>query len=69
MEAVTISPKYQVVIPRKIREKIRLKPGEKLQVISYDDRIELVPIRPMSELRGFLKGLDPAFIREEKERI
>ena len=69
MEAVTISPKYQVVIPRKVREKIRLKPGEKLQVISYDDRIELVPVRPMSELRGFLKGLDPTFIREENDRI
>jgi AbrB family looped-hinge helix DNA binding protein len=69
MESVTISPKYQVVIPRKVREKNRLKPGEKLQVISYDDRIELVPFRPMSELRGFLKGLDPTFVREENDRI
>jgi len=69
MEAVTVSPKYQVVIPRWVREKIRIKPGEKLQVISYDDRIELVPLRPMSELRGFLKGLDPSFIREENDRI
>jgi AbrB family looped-hinge helix DNA binding protein len=69
MEAVTVSPKYQVVIPRWVREKIRIKPGEKLQVISYDDRIELVPVRPMSELRGFLKGLDPSFIREENDRI
>ncbi len=69
MEAVTVSPKYQVVIPRWVREKIRIKPGEKLQVISYDDRIELVPVRPMSELRGFLKGLDPSFFREENDRI
>jgi AbrB family looped-hinge helix DNA binding protein len=69
MEAVTVSPKYQVVIPRWVREKIRIKPGEKLQVISYDDRIELIPVRPMSELRGFLKGLDPSFIREENDRI
>ncbi len=69
MEAVTVSPKYQVVIPRWVREKIRIKPGEKLQVISYDDRIELVPVRPMAELRGFLKGLDPSFIREENDRI
>jgi len=69
MEAVTVYPKYQVVIPRWVREKIRIKPGEKLQVISYDDRIELVPVRPMSELRGFLKGLDPSFIREENDRI
>lgn len=69
MEAVTVSPKYQVVIPRWVREKIRIKPGEKLQVISYDDRIELVPVRPMSELRGFLRGLDPSFIRDENDRI
>jgi AbrB family looped-hinge helix DNA binding protein len=69
MEAVTVSAKYQVVIPRWVREKIRIKPGQKLQVISYDDRIELVPVRPMSELRGFLKGLDPSFIREENDRI
>jgi AbrB family looped-hinge helix DNA binding protein len=69
MEAVTLSPKYQVVIPRRIREKLGLRPGEKLQVISFDDRIELIPIRPMRQMRGFLKGLNPNFKREEGDRV
>lgn len=68
MNAVTVSPKYQVVIPRSVRERIHLHPGERLQVISFDDRIELVPIRPMREMRGFLKGLDPTFTRDEDDR-
>jgi len=46
-----------------------LKPGEKFQVISFDDRFELVPVRPMSEMRGFLKGLDPSFEREKEDRV
>ena len=69
MSAVTLSPKYQVVIPRDVREKMKLRPGEKLQVISFDDRIELVPLRPMRSMRGFLKGLNPAFERERNDRI
>jgi len=69
MSAVTLSPKYQVVIPRDVREKMKLRPGEKLQVISFDDRIELVPLRPMRSMRGFLKGLNPAFERERDDRI
>jgi AbrB family looped-hinge helix DNA binding protein len=69
MDTVTLSPKFQVVIPRRIREKMGLKPGEKLRVISFDDRIELVPVRPMSEMRGFLKGLDPSFEREREDRV
>ena len=68
MDIVTISPKFQVVIPQKVRERVRLKPGTKLQVISFDDRIELVPLRPMREMKGFLKGLDPSFERDEEER-
>ena len=68
MSTVTLSPKYQVVIPRAVRERIRLQPGERLQVISFDDRIELVPVRPMRKMRGFLKGLDATFAREEEDR-
>lgn len=68
MSAVTLSPKYQVVIPRDVREKMKLRPGEKLQVISFDDRTELVPLRPMRSMRGFLKGLNPAFEREGDDR-
>jgi AbrB family looped-hinge helix DNA binding protein len=69
MEAITLSQEYQVVIPRKVREKMGLKPGEKLQVISLDNCIELVPVHPMSEMRGFLKGLDPSFEREQEDRV
>ena len=65
MSAVRVSPKYQVVIPRSVRERLRLRPGERLQVISFDDRIEFVLVRPMRETRGFLKGLDASFRREE----
>jgi len=68
MDIVTLSPKFQVVIPRRVRERMRLRPGEKLQVIGFTDRIELIPIRPMSEMRGFLKGLDPTFEREKEDR-
>lgn len=65
MEAVTISPKFQVVIPRTIRESMHLKAGQKLQVVQYDNRIELVPLQPMHALRGFVKGTDPSFKRDE----
>jgi len=68
MDAVTLSPKYQVVIPRSVREKMGLRPGEKFQVISFDDRIELIPVRPMRTMRGFLRGLDPSFERERDDR-
>ena len=69
MEAVTVSPKYQIVIPRSVRDRMRIHPGEKLQVISFDDRIELVRVRPMRKMRGFLKGLDPTFERERNDRV
>lgn len=68
MNAVTVSPKYQIVIPKSVREHMGIRPGEKLQVICFDDRIELIQIRPMREMRGFLKDLDPTFKREKKDR-
>lgn len=68
MDAVTVSPKYQVVIPRAVRERAHIRPGERLQVISFDDRIELIPVRPMRSMRGFLKGLDSRFERDEEAR-
>ncbi len=64
MGIVTISPKFQVVIPKAIREKLSLSPGQKVQAIAYDDRIELIPLRPMKEMRGFLKGIDTTVERE-----
>ena len=64
MAAVTVSPKYQVVIPRQVRESMRLRPGQKLQVLEYDGRIELIPEVSITELRGFLRGIDTSFERE-----
>ena len=68
MDAVTVSPKYQVVIPKAVRERTHIKPGEKLQVLSFDDRIELVRTHKMRTMRGFLGGLDATFVRDEKDR-
>jgi len=52
-----------------VRERMRVRPGHRLQVISFDDRIELIPLRPMREMRGFLKGLDDRFERDEDDRV
>lgn len=65
MLTVTVSPKFQVVIPKKIRDALRLRPGQKMRVIEYEGRIELIPDRDISELRGFLKGIDTRLEREE----
>jgi AbrB family looped-hinge helix DNA binding protein len=64
METVTISPKFQVVIPRAIRERLRLTAGQKVQAILFEDRIELIPVRPMKSMRGFLKGLETSLERD-----
>ncbi len=65
MHTVTVSPKYQVVIPKRIRETLHLRPGQKMQVVEYEGRIELIPERDIKELRGFLKGINTKFKREE----
>lgn len=64
MSTVTISTKFQVVIPKGIREALELKPGQKVQALVYDGRIELIPVRKMSEMRGFVKGIDTEVPRE-----
>ncbi len=64
MQTVTVSPKYQVVIPKTIRETMRLRPGQKLKIIEYEGRIELIPDKDISELKGFLKGINTDFERE-----
>jgi AbrB family looped-hinge helix DNA binding protein len=61
---VTISPKFQVVIPKAIREELGLLPRQKLQAIVYGERIELIPVRPIKEMRGFLKGIETTIDRE-----
>jgi AbrB family looped-hinge helix DNA binding protein len=65
VQIVTVSPKYQVVIPKAVRESLQLRPGQKMQVIEYDGRIEFIPERDINELRGFLKGINTEFEREE----
>ena len=64
MGTVTLSPKFQVVIPKAIRERLGLSPGQKIQAIAYGDRIELIPVRPVKSLRGFVKGIDTRVDRE-----
>jgi len=61
---LTISPKFQVVIPKRIREKLRLKPGQKVQAVVYRNRIELIPVQPISKMRGFVKGISTDVERE-----
>lgn len=68
MEAVTISPKFQIVIPRTVRETLKLKPGLKVQVLVYGNRIELIPLKEISEMRGFLEGINTE-IEREPDRI
>ncbi len=64
METVTISPKFQVVIPRALRESLRIRPGQKVQMILYQNRIELIPLKPVKKARGFLKGIATNIERE-----
>jgi len=65
MQTVTLSPKYQVVIPKSVRKALKLRPGQKMHVIEYTGRIEFIPERDIAELRGFLKGINTEFEREE----
>jgi AbrB family looped-hinge helix DNA binding protein len=64
METVSVSSSFQVVIPRRIREALGIRPGQKMQVIQYGDRIEIIPLRSAQELRGFLKGIDTSVERD-----
>jgi AbrB family looped-hinge helix DNA binding protein len=65
MEAVTISSKYQVVIPREVRKQFNLKPGQKLMFIPYNGTLRVVVVPPIKKARGMLKGMNTANIREE----
>ncbi|MBF0410074.1 MAG: AbrB/MazE/SpoVT family DNA-binding domain-containing protein [Candidatus Riflebacteria bacterium] len=69
MDCVTVSPKYQIVIPVKVREALKIRPGDKIQVIQFDGRIELVPLSSPQKLRGFLRGVNPSIDREAEERL
>jgi AbrB family looped-hinge helix DNA binding protein len=68
MTAVTVSPKFQVVIPKEIREALGIVSGQKVQMLIYQNRIELIPLKPMREMKGFLKGIDTK-VERDKDRI
>ena len=65
MSIVTISSRFQVVIPKDVRETLGLKPGQKVQAIPFKGRIELIPLEPIEATRGFLKGIDTTVPRED----
>ncbi len=64
MAIVTVSPKFQVVIPREIRESLGLQPGQKVHALQYQNRIEFIPVQSMRKMRGFLKGIDTTVTRD-----
>ena len=68
METVKVSPKYQVVIPRKARQSLGLRPGQRVRVLVYDRRIEFIPLRRMKEMRGFLRGIDSS-VERDRHRV
>ncbi len=68
MDTVTVSPKYQVVIPRRIRDALDIQVGHKIQVLLCDGRIEMIPIKTIREMRGLLKGVDTA-VESEDDRV
>ncbi len=68
MSVVTVSPKFQVVIPRHIREALKLQPGQKIQAFEYDGRVEFIPVRSAKSLRGFLRGIDTAVPRQRDRK-
>lgn len=69
MNAVTVSPKFQIVIPQAVREQLNVRPGQKMQVIVYNNRVVLIPVRPIAEARGSLKGISTDVQRDEDDRI
>ena len=68
MTSVTVSPKFQVVIPKEVRESLGIFSGQKIQVLTYKNRIELIPIKPMKKMRRFLKGINTTVMRD-KDRV
>lgn len=68
MTEVTVSPKYQIVIPKDVRDSMGIIPGQKVQVLTFRNRIELIPIKPMKTMKGFLKGLDTE-VERGKDRL
>lgn len=68
MKAVTLSSKYQVVIPKAVRESLNLQPEQQFQVVAFEGRVELIPVEPVKDLRGFMKGASPELGCEKSDR-
>ncbi len=68
MTAVTVSPKFQVVIPKEVRDAMGIVAGQKVQMLTYRNRIELIPIKAMNKMRGFLKEIDTD-VQRDKDRV
>lgn len=68
METVTVSPKLQVVIPRRVRESLGIRPGQKIQALIYEDRMEFIPLHRMKEMRGFVNAIDTT-VERDKDRV
>jgi AbrB family looped-hinge helix DNA binding protein len=65
MATVKVSPKFQVVIPREVRQSLGIRAGQRVQVVAYEGRVEFIPLKPMKQMRGFLRGLDTTVERDE----
>ena len=68
MDSVKVSTKYQVVIPKSIRQSLKIQPGQKMQVIAYGNNIVMIPIRSINEARGSFPGIDTDPQREKEDR-
>jgi len=68
MLTVTVSPKFQIIIPKLIRQKLDIQPGQKLQIVSFDGRIEYVPVKNVRDMRGFLKGINTS-VERDRDRV
>jgi AbrB family looped-hinge helix DNA binding protein len=68
MATTTISPKFQVVIPKEVREKLHLKSGQKMTVVTKGGMVYLIPERPLASFKGFIKGMSVAGLREDEDR-
>ncbi len=68
MEIVTVSSDFHIEIPRTVRESLGIQPGQRIQVLLYDNRIEFIPVKPISQMRGFLQGINTT-IERDKDRI
>jgi AbrB family looped-hinge helix DNA binding protein len=68
MALTTVSPKYQIVIPKEIRERMKITPGQKIKFVLINGRIEIIPIRPIESYRGIFPNMDTSNYRDEEDR-